>query len=182
MFPGDRVKGDGLSEHERFVQDTIACQGMLYAFILTLTADRDWADEVLQETNVALLRKEDQFEPGSNFKAWACSVAYYQVLTSRKARGRNRVVFDETLINTLSAEVQDNVDSHDARRRALRQCLATLSSSQKSLLTRRYQGDSVTRIATDLGRSVGTISQTLYRARQALKECILGKLAAGDAT
>ena len=84
------MAGEKLSSHERFVQDTIACQGMLHAFILTLTADREWADELLQETNVALLRKESEFDSGSNFQAWACSVAYYQVLTSRKARQRSR--------------------------------------------------------------------------------------------
>lgn len=174
------VDENNLSIHERFVQDTIACQGVLYAFILSLTADRDWADEVLQETNVALLRKEDQFEPGSNFKAWACSVAFYQVLTSRKSRRRNRLVFDEKLLSTLSDEGGRHVEQQDARRQALRQCLAVLSPSQKSLLQRRYRGDAVNRIAADLGRSVGAISQTLYRARQALKECILSKLAKGS--
>ena len=176
------VEGDNLSTHERFVQDTIACQGVLYAFILSLTADPDWADEILQEANLALLRKEKDFKPGSNFKAWACSVAFYQVLSGRKSRQRNRLVFDERLLNTLSEEGEQHVQEQDARRQALRQCLPTLSQSQTSLLQRRYRGDSVASIAADLGRSVGTISQTLYRARQALKECILGKLAGRKAT
>ena len=170
-----------VSAHERFVQDIISSQGMLYAFILGLTADRDWADEVLQETNVALLRKEDDFTPGTNFKAWANNVAYYQVLTSRKSRQRNRLIFDEQLVESLSAKMQSTAEEHEARKRALHQCLGGLSASQSKLLQRRYRGESVTEIAKRIGRSVGVISQTLYRARQALKECINGKLAPGRA-
>lgn len=168
---------DDLSTHECFIQDTIACQGVLYAFVLSLTADADWADEVLQEVNVAILRKEDDFEPGSNFKAWACSIAYYQVLSSRKSHQRDRLIFDDKLLNTLSQQGEQHAEEQDARRLALRQCLPVLSESQASLLRRRYRGDSVTSIAAGLGRSVGAISQTLYRARQALKDCIQGKLA-----
>ncbi len=176
------MEREDLSTHEQFIQDTIACQGSLYAFILSLTADTDWADEVLQETNLALLRKESDFEPGSNFKAWACSVAFYQVLSSRKSRQRNRLVFDDNLLTTLSQEGQQHTQDHEARRQALRQCLQSLSSSQSQLLQRRYRGDSVTNIAAEVGRSVGAISQTLYRARQVLKDCILGKLAGRKAT
>jgi RNA polymerase sigma-70 factor (ECF subfamily) len=170
-----------LSAHERFVQDTIACQQPLYAFILSLTADRDWAEEVLQDTNVALLRKEAEFEPGSNFKAWACSVAYYQVLTSRKTRQRSRLVFDERLLQLMSSESPHWVDEYDARMQALRQCFAALSGLQARVLQRRYQGESVARIATDLGRSAATISQLLFRARQALKNCVIGKMARSHA-
>ena len=178
--------GNGMSEqdvtaHERFVQDIIASQGMLYAFILGLTADRDWADEVLQETNVVLLRKEDDFSPGTNFKAWANSVAYYQVLTSRKTRQRNRLIFDEQLMQSLSSKMQPTAEDHEARKRALHQCLDGLSASQSKLLQRRYRGESVSDIANEVGRSVGVISQTLYRARQALKDCINRKLTPGGA-
>ena len=171
------MEGDNLSTHEQFVQDTITCQGSLYAFILTLTADRQMADELLQETNVALLRKEEDYTPGSNFKAWACSVAYYAVLTNRKSRQRSRLVFDENLLSKLSTEAEEVADDQDARRQALRLCLESISQSQAKLLKRRYQGEAVAKIAADLGRSAGVISQTLYRARQALKDCILGKMA-----
>jgi RNA polymerase sigma-70 factor (ECF subfamily) len=161
-----------LTAHEQFVQDTIACQGALYAFILSLTADPHLADEVLQETNVALLRKEQDFQPGTNFRAWACSLAFYQVLANRKTKQRSRLVFDDELLQTLAAQAQQLAEKQEARRRALRACLAKLSPRQVELLQRRYAGDSVARLATESRRSVGSISQTLYRLRHLLKDCI----------
>lgn len=168
-----------ISPQERFFQDTITCQPSLYAYILSLTGDPDWADDVLQETNLALLRKKADFELGTDFLAWATTVAYYQVLTSRKQRQRSKLIFDEQLIGTLAAEAVPVLQQQDARRAALRRCLAELPQRQSNLLQRRYAKDSVMQIAADLRRSVGSISQTLYRIRAALKECVQKKLSEG---
>jgi len=161
-----------LISHEQFVHETIAVQGVLYAFILSLTADPHVADEVLQETNVALLRKEADFEPGTNFQAWACGQAFYQVLAHRKTRQRSRLVFDDEMLQSLAAQGERLAEQQEARRNALRSCLQKLSPHQSELLQQRYSGDSVSKMASQSRRSVGTISQTLYRLRQMLKECI----------
>ena len=58
---------------------------------------------------------------------------------------------------------QDNTAD---RNKALKSCLQKLSESQRKLVEERYKpGASVQKIAADQGRTVGAISQTLYRIR-----------------
>ena len=38
------------------------------------------AEDVLQEANLVLWRKFDQYQEGTNFFAWACQIIRYEVL------------------------------------------------------------------------------------------------------
>ena len=98
-------------------------QRALYVYILGLVANPTDADEVLQEANLVLWRKAVEFQPGTNFAAWAFRVAHFEVLAFRKRRGRERLSFEPELMETLAAESAARADSFEARRRALAQCL-----------------------------------------------------------
>ena len=69
-----------------------------------MTADANTADDVLQETNLVLLRKESDFQPGTDFVAWASQVAAFQVKNDRAKRGRDRLTFDDALLGQLASE------------------------------------------------------------------------------
>jgi RNA polymerase sigma-70 factor (ECF subfamily) len=78
-----------LSESE-FVLLITSHQAAIYAYVLTLLPDRVAAQDILQETNLVLCRKRDEFEPGTNFKAWAFSIAYWQTMAHLKRAGTRR--------------------------------------------------------------------------------------------
>lgn len=160
------------------MRELISCQEMLYGWILTLVADRDFADEVLQETNLTLIRREAEFPPDGNFTDWAHSQAFYQVLTFRRRKQRNKLVFDNDLVRLLAEDTQQQSPSEDKRRESLKDCLSLLSDAQRSVLERRYSGRGVREIAAAEGRSEAAISQALYQLRKTLRECIQRKLAA----
>src|SRR6187455_1412292 len=69
----------------------------IYAFIMTLVFNHHDAEEVFQNTNVVLWNKFADFQPGSNFFAWASRIAYYEVLSLMKQQRRSRTFSDETL-------------------------------------------------------------------------------------
>jgi RNA polymerase sigma-70 factor (ECF subfamily) len=165
---------------EQFVQQLIACQRRLYGFILALLADPDQADDVLQETNLVLWRKAEEFTAGTDFGAWACRVAHFQVLAHRRSRQRDRHVFDDALLRDLAGAAVERGSDLDSRLRALRRCLARLAPPQRDLLQRRYAGEPVKTIAAHGGRSAGSISQTLYRLRDALLRCVRRELVGGS--
>lgn len=164
--------------HEEFVQLMIRSQSRLYAYILSLVADRAAADDVLQETNLRLLRQEAEFTPESDFLAWAISVANYQVLTSRKQRQRERLRFDDELISILADEARQRSALLDDRLTALRGCLAGLDAEQRQMIESRTAGVSVQQLAEETARPSGSVSQALYRIRKFLAECVRRKLAA----
>jgi RNA polymerase sigma-70 factor (ECF subfamily) len=90
------------------------------------------------------------------------------------------VVFDDDVLASIAQAAPERTVDLDDRRRALRHCLRSLSLDQQQLIQARYAGDgSVQSLAARLGRSVGSISQTLYRLRNLLLECIQRRLTEG---
>ena len=72
---------------EEFILELTQVQQRLFGFLFKRLADREQAREVLQRTNLVLCRKSSAFEPGTDFKDWAMTVANYEVMAYRKKSG-----------------------------------------------------------------------------------------------
>ena len=168
------------SDSEELVRLLTEAQGPVYGYLLTLIPDRSRARDLLQETNITLWKKAATFEEGTNFNAWACKIAYFHVLSFRRKMAREKLVFDDDILDYLAERNDDRLiqDFTKDRNAALKACMQKLSDKQRKLVEERYKpGASVQRIAADQGRTVGAISQTLYRIRHNLMQCIEKTLA-----
>lgn len=165
-------------ETEKFVQLLTAHQSMLYAYIRSLLPNSDAVQDVLQETNMVLWRRSAEFKEGTNFVAWACKVAYFQVMAFYRDNKRDSMVFNVELVSMLAKQNEEKLaGSHDLQQ-VLSRCLTKLPEQSRQLIQKRYApGGSVQSIAAEQGRSVGAISQMLYRIRQLLQECVQKTLA-----
>jgi RNA polymerase sigma-70 factor (ECF subfamily) len=94
-------------------------------------------------------------------------------LSWRQRKGREKLVFDETLLEGV-AEAMDEVDAEaESRHAALDACLPKLPDRQREVVVRRYvNGERVDAIGTALNLPANAVSQILWRARQNLLECI----------
>lgn len=165
---------------DEFVKLLTASQPALYACILSLLPDRTAAQDVLQETNLTLWHKGEEFEPGTSFMAWASRIARYHVLNHRRKMKRDRLVFDEDLFEELAARQAMRAEDADQYARMLRRCLEKLPQEQRELTAQRYApGGSVKKIAESRNKTVGAISQMLYRIRETLLNCISQRMQAG---
>ncbi len=164
-------------DHDEFVLQVIGAQSRLYAYVLSLTLNKERARDILQQTNLVLLEKESEFKPGSNFNGWAYRVAYYEVLADRRTRQRDRHLFSDELLALVASRstVQDN--AFDDRSVAVEKCLGLLSPEHRRIVMERYRpGGSVASIAENLEKTPAAVSTMLYRIRQALVECVERKL------
>lgn len=165
-------------ETENFVQLLTAHQSMLYAYIRSLLPNSQAVQDVLQETNMVLWRRSEEFETGSNFVAWACKVAYFQVLAFYRDNKRDSLVFNVELVSLLAKQNEEKLAGSQNLQQALSCCLSKLPEQSRLLIQQRYApGGSVQNIAAAQGRSVGAVSQMLYRIRQLLQECVQKTLA-----
>ena len=145
----------------------------LRKYILTLLGDADSAQEVFQETSATLWQKFGEFEPGSNFFAWACRIAYFEVLEFRRSRRRQRLTFNEGLLETLSRDVPERDGVLQFRRTALPDCMERLPAADRELIEQRYAGgETVLAIAQRIGRPARTLYKALGRIRRTLMKCI----------
>ena len=161
---------------EAYVQQLIAEQTGLFAYIVTLLGNLNDASNVLQQTNLVLWRKAEQFTPGTSFHSWSKKTAYYQTLAFLRDKKRDKHIFDEALLEKLAA--RPTVFDEDERRVALRHCLGTISADSLNLLRQRYTpGTPVADIAKQRRKSEGAIRNALMRIRQTVVECIERQLA-----
>lgn len=162
---------------QSFVSALLDSQDRLYAYIIALGIGPDEANDVLQNTNVTLCREVDQFPTVKSFIGWACRIAYFEVLTSRKRRKRDNLLFDAELLDRIAEEAPDYIENTNLYQKFLNACLAELPEMQREMLLKRYgPGVSPASIAEELGRPVGSIHQTLYRIRTTLMRCIRRKM------
>jgi RNA polymerase sigma-70 factor (ECF subfamily) len=163
---------------EAFVRDLTAHQPRLRGLIRCLLFDPGAVEDVWQDTNVLLIKKANEFTPGTDFWAWSSCIARYQVLTHCKKLKRSRVLFSTDTLEALAADFNHVSDRVDPRRDALEACLALLPLPQRQLLELRYGPKiSVTEIADRVKRPTGSVRQSLYRIRAALLACIERRLA-----
>jgi RNA polymerase sigma-70 factor (ECF subfamily) len=111
---------------------------------------------------------------GINFNAWACKVAYFHVLSFRRKMAREKLVFNDEILDYLSERNDERIaqDAAADRIKALKSCMLKLSENHRILVEERYKpGASVKKIAADQKRTVGAISQTLYRFRHITLGC-----------
>lgn len=176
----DRQTGheDARSPSGEFVECFTRYQRRLYLYILAQVPSPHEAEEILQETNLVIWKKCDQFELGTNFFAWGSRIASYEVLKFRERRRRDKLRFSEKFLEAVSEEVLEQQESLEERRQALQKCLGKLKQNDRELIRLRYaSGQNGKVVAETLGRPANSVYQSLGRIRRALLECIQRRLA-----
>ena len=152
-----------LNEHER----------NLSIYVHSLIPDWAAAQDVLQETRVTLWKEFSKFERGTNFAAWARTVAFYQILTHRKKVKRSPLPLSDEFLHSISDAIKEDPEKWDKRSEALRHCVAKLPLPHRRLIALRYfEERSVESISEKVGRTVAAIYRALSRIRRSLEECV----------
>ena len=137
------------------------------------------AHDVAQQANATLWKKRDDFEVGTNFKAWAFSIARFEVLNHRKkqARESRRLTFSDEMEDLIAAELPQRVDDLEERQIALRGCMEKLKPADQELIQHRYlHRTPLAEYAAEIGRTAGSLKVSLFRLRSRLQKCILHQL------
>jgi RNA polymerase sigma-70 factor (ECF subfamily) len=152
----------------------------LYAYILTLLANRADADDVLQEASLVMWDKFDDRRPPDDFAAWGCRIAYFKVLDHFRKRQRCRVRFCQAMLDRVAETAVEHAGALqlDDRRDALTGCVEKLSPKDQDLLARRFAAGATTQsAAAAVGRSVDAVYKALAKIRQSLFDCVTRSLA-----
>lgn len=158
--------------YEAFVRLFVAHEGRLRGFLRTLLHDWDDVDEVMQETSIVAWRKFDQFDKGTNFMAWSAAIARFESLKHMRRQSRDRLVFNDDILDMLAQESLEETDTLEEHRTALCKCLEKLDPRQKELLHLAYQpGVKFHEVAEQAGKSAQAFYKTIQRLRASLLEC-----------
>jgi RNA polymerase sigma-70 factor, ECF subfamily len=172
----------------------------VYATASRLTADRQIAEEVVQETFLALWNRAELFNPqAGSLAAWLHTIARNRTVDRLRAAGRR-----PNLVPLSAASGQDEADSAaldrlvasgtvlggasiglgpegeleaTELRRVLRDALAELPESERTAIVLAYREDlTQTEIAERLGWPLGTVKTRTRRALLRLREALADEL------
>lgn len=150
----------------------------LQLYVRSLLPNDSAIHDVMQHANAKIWEMRGDFEIGTNFKAWAFSIARFEVLNHRKRLARDsRLTFSEDLEEVMAKDLCTRRDDVRDRHEALRTCLNRLRPKDRALLLHRYSDQgTLAEFAKDVGRSVGGLKVTLHRLRNALLACVRRQL------
>lgn len=158
-------------------------QRRIFGYIYTLVPDRHDAQDILQETSVVICEKFDQFRPGTDFAAWACQIAYWEVRRARQTFARSKVIFNQEVVDAIAETAAELLPEMGARHEALAKCLQKLHPRDRELLLTRYEpGSGVEEAAQRSGRSLVAAYKALARLRKLLLDCVTNQLSLEGAT
>jgi RNA polymerase sigma-70 factor (ECF subfamily) len=162
-----------MSDTERLF---ITYHAALVRYLTRRLGDRDWAEEIAQETFLRALRQETIV----NERSWLFAVATNLVRDEARKDIRRR-----RHLELLAAEQQDaHVEAPDVTmERALdaadaRRALDALTERDRQALLLREEGLDYSEIAEILDVAVGSVGTTLSRARRRLAESYEAQVAA----
>lgn len=135
----------------------------LRAFARTFHRDESRAEDLVQETMLKAWTKREQFEPGSNLKAWLFTILRNTYLSELRKRKREVEDADGSLVASLAEKpVQDGHMAMEDFKTAL----ANLGDDQReALILVGAAGFSYDEAAAICGVSPGTVKSRVSRAR-----------------
>jgi RNA polymerase sigma-70 factor (ECF subfamily) len=149
------------------------------AYLYSALPDYHAVEDLFQEVCLVAVQKAAEFQDGSNFAAWARTIARNKL--REQLRKRTGVLVDDAFFDGLDRafeEARAALDP-DPRKEALRLCLSELQDGAKQILSLRYdEGLDPVAIAARMGKSRVAVNSLLQRIREILKECVDRRLSA----
>jgi RNA polymerase sigma factor (sigma-70 family) len=151
-----------------FRQGLIEALPGLRAFAMSLVSNETRADDLVQETLLKAWAKQGQFAPGSNLKAWLCTILRNQFYTECRKRKREVEDADGAAAAQLTAPAAQEAGSD---LQVVWQHIGGLPALQReALLLVGAQGLTYEAAAEVMGCEVGTVKSRVSRARSVLAE------------
>jgi RNA polymerase sigma factor (sigma-70 family) len=141
----------------------------IWTFFRRRTWQRAEADELTQETFLAVLQGAARYEPRAAFRSYLFAIAFNQVLAWRRRALRDAPhVPDGRDVSTEAADPADLL--------WVREALAALEPDDREIvMLREYDALSYAEIATVVGVPATTVRSRLFRARASLRARLVGE-------
>lgn len=155
-----------------FKEDLIKAQEELLRFAIKLTADREEANDLLQETSLKALDNEDKYTPDTNFKGWMYTIMRNIFINNYRRYTRDRTYVDRSenqyQINTprdLCSRVTE--ETYDLKE--IRRVLHGLPVEYRIPFSMHVAGFKYREIADRLELPLGTVKSRIFFTRQRLQ-------------
>jgi RNA polymerase sigma-70 factor (ECF subfamily) len=140
----------------------------LVGFFRRRVADPSQAEELTQETFLAVLRASSRYEPSALFRTYLYAIGF-KILSAYRRKAACRATFLGVVAGVREPALQNSVDAEVW----LRQAVGKLERLDREiLLLREFEELSYAEIAELLSLPLNTVRSRLFRARMALRDLL----------
>ncbi len=156
----------------QFQTQLLSLQDNMMNFALTLTADKEEAQELLQDTTLKVLDNQEKYVDNINFKGWVLTVMrnifinnYHKVIRMQSIIDPSTDIYNIDIINDSGMDSPDSSYSlHE-----INNAINSLSKELKGPFSLYLCGYKYDEISEMLDVPMGTVKSRIFFARQELQ-------------
>jgi RNA polymerase sigma-70 factor (ECF subfamily) len=166
----EKVKNITVTE---FSSQLIELEEKLNHFALSLTANKNDAKDLLQDTYLKALANKEHFENETNLKAWTYTIMKNTFINNYRRGMRQNMIFDSTKDLFFLSQNKDTCNCEPDstfREKEIRNMIEQLDNDLKVPFKMYLQGYKYKEISEILGVKIGTIKSRIFFTRKRLAE------------
>lgn len=174
MSPDSKNRfADQNAAQQRFLSLFLRSEREIFRYVAALVPNVADAEDIVQQTALALWEKFDAYDPDQPFTPWACRFALNKARQWIERRQRWKDLLEGGLAEELAQRRETLLPELETRLRHLEGCLGKLPGDQRSIVEAYYyHRTGIESVAQSCGRSVEATYKALQRIRSALQCCM----------
>ena len=164
-----------MATENTFRKNLINLQSNLMNFAYQLTADREAAADLLQDTTLKALDNEEKFTSDSNFKGWVMTIMRNIFINNYRKTVRQATIIDTTddlyHINTCQESALETPDG-SVTVKEINAILESFDEEFRVPFNMHVAGYKYSEIAEELNLPVGTVKSRIFFARKRLRAAL----------
>lgn len=159
----------------QFQQKLLGLQENMMNFALMLTANRDDAEDLLQDTTLKVLNNQEKFVDNVNFKGWVLTVMrnifinnYHKVVRIQTVVDSSADLYNLDIVNESGFDSPEN--SYNIQE--ITKAINSLNNDFRLPFSMYLSGYKYNEIAEKLNLPLGTVKSRIFFARQELQKIL----------
>jgi len=160
-----------------FSNELVKLEAILSRFAMKLTANRDDANDLLQDTFLRALKYRHHFEDSTNLRAWTFTIMKNTFINHYRKKTRRNTILDPTqdLFHLGQNREMVSVDPEsNLCEKEINEAIDCLDNEYKIPFKMHHQGYKYREISDILGLKIGTVKSRIFITRKKLAESLEG--------
>ena len=161
----------------QFQEKILDIQRNMYNFAMMLTANKDDAQDLMQDTTLKALDNHDKYVDNVNFKGWVLTIMRNIFINNYRKVIRSQTVIDKTEdLYHLNLSQDSGFDTPEGAFtiKEIQQAIGNLNHDLKMPFSLFLAGYKYNEISEKLKLPLGTVKSRIFFARQELQKSLKG--------
>ena len=159
----------------QFQKKIVGIQDNMFKFAMMLTANRDDAQDLLQDTTLKALDNQEKYIDNINFKGWALTIMRNTFINNYRKIMRNQTIIDQTGdLHHLNLSQDSGFDTPEGALmiKEINNAINSLNDDLKLPFSMFLCGYKYNEIAEILDLPLGTVKSRIFFARKELQSSL----------